>query len=67
MKPDVKHYNQDTDYLRGLLDKAGLSQREAARRLGIRQTALRAYLSGKTPCPYPVQYCLEQLAENSED
>lgn len=67
MKPDAALHNPDPAYLRGLLDQAGLSQREAAARLGLSERMMRYYLShaGSTthrPAPYPVQYALEQLA-----
>ena len=65
--PDAKNHNPDPIYLRDLITQAGISQREAARRLGIGERIMRAYLadSNKTTAqraPYPVQYALEQLA-----
>lgn len=73
--PDVRHHRPDPVYLLGLLDKAGLSQSEAARRLGISDRTMRRYLalperrddSGDTVaerviCPYTVQFALEMLA-----
>ena len=59
-------HNPDTDYLRGLINNAGISQREAARRIGIDERTLRRYLtlnSNKSyvECPYVVQYALEGL------
>ena len=65
--PDATLHNPDPAYLRGLITRAGISQREAARRLGIGERIMRAYLADydKTTaqrCPYPVQYALEQLA-----
>ena len=65
--PDAKTYNPDPGYLRDLITRAGISQREAARRLGIGERIMRAYLADpdKTTAqraPYPVQYALEQLA-----
>ena len=65
--PDATHHNPDPAYLRGLITRAGLNQREAARRLGIGERIMRAYLADpdKTTAqraPYPVQYALEQLA-----
>lgn len=61
--PDVGNWNPDTDHLRGLLERAGLSQREAGRLLGIGQSRFRGYMRGIEDCPYPIQYCLEILAE----
>ena len=64
MKPCFSRYNPDPAYLRGLIERAGLSQREAARRIGISERVMRYYLAdppvGK-PAPYPVQYALESL------
>lgn len=68
--PDAaRYYNPDPDYLRQLVDRSGLSQRECARRLGIADRngdcrSFRAYLdagSGR-PAPYLVQVGLELLA-----
>ncbi len=67
MKPDAeKYYNPDPDYLRILVEEAGLSQIKCAKAIGISARLLRRYL--RTPpvrdylkAPYPVQYALEQL------
>ncbi len=61
-KPDAALHNPDPDYLRTLIDKAGISQREAARRIGITDRALRFYLGdNERDAPYTVQYALENL------
>lgn len=64
MKPSAAKHNPDPAYLRELIDRAGLSQREAARRIGVSERVMRYYLAdppiGK-PAPYPVQYALEHL------
>lgn len=67
MKPDASRHNPRPEYLRALLDQAGVSQREAAARIGISARLLRYYLASETAterrvAPYPVQYALEQLA-----
>lgn len=67
MTPDISQHNPDPAYLRGLIERAGLSQREAARRLGITDRVMRCYLAPLTAksslsAPYLVQYGLEQLA-----
>jgi len=67
MKPDSSLHNPDPRYLRGLLEQAGISQREAARLLGITDRSMRYYLSDETStswrsAPYPVQFALECLA-----
>ena len=67
-KPDIENHNPDPQYLRALIDKSGLSQRECARRLGISPRALRQYITHEynatyTPVLYVVQYGLEGLAK----
>lgn len=65
MKPSATKHNPDPAYLRELLDRAGISQREAARRIGISDRAMRYYLSEDPqawkPAPYAVQYAMENL------
>jgi len=63
MAPDSKKHNPNPDYLRDLLEKAGLSQRAAAKIIGVKERTFRNYLADGTECPYPVQFCLENLAE----
>jgi hypothetical protein len=67
MTPDATQHNPAPAYLRGLLASAGLSQREAARQIGVSERVMRYYLAaewseGYRPAPYPVQYALEALA-----
>jgi len=69
MTPDITLHNPDPAYLRGLIEQAGISQREAARRLGITDRVMRCYLADRAaksalPAPYLVQFGLERLAEN---
>jgi len=61
MKPNASKHNPDPAYLRELIERAGLSQREAARRIGISERVMRYYLSGEREAPYPVQYALERI------
>lgn len=66
-QPDVSRHDPRPDYLRALLDQAGLTQREAARRIGISERLMRYYLAPESEedrrvAPYPVQYALECLA-----
>ncbi|OPE36160.1 XRE family transcriptional regulator [Pseudomonas aeruginosa] len=67
MKPDSSKHNPDPQYLRGLYERAGLKQEEAARRIGITARALRNYVSETAgrEAPYPVQFALECLASES--
>jgi hypothetical protein len=67
MKPDSSTHNPDPRYLRGLLEKAGLTQRQAAQLLGISDRVMRYYLSDEASesyraAPYPIQFALECLA-----
>jgi len=65
MKPNASNHNPSPEYLRGLIERAGLSQREVARRIGITDRALRYYLSEDAaswkPAPYVVQFAIEHL------
>ncbi len=60
--PDASQHCADADYVRDLLERAKLSQRAAARLLGINERTMRYYCSGEQPVPYLVQYALEMLA-----
>ena len=65
MKPDATRHNPDPAYLRGLITRSGLSQGEAARRIGISPRMMRYYLAtgeAGRPAPYLVQFALEALA-----
>lgn len=66
MKPNAAKHNPDPAYLRELIERAGLSQREAAARVGVTDRTMRYYLSTEPeswkPAPYAVQFALEQLA-----
>lgn len=66
MTPDATRHNPDPAYLRGLLLAAGVSQREAARRIGVSERMMRYYLADESadhrPAPYVVQYALESLS-----
>lgn len=60
--PDAGLHRSDPNYLRELLAAANLSQRAAARLIGIDERSMRNYASGKREIPYVLQYCLEVLA-----
>lgn len=65
-KPDASLHNPDPRYLRGLLDRAGMTQRQAAKLIGISDRVMRYYLSdvsseGYRAAPYTVQFSLECL------
>lgn len=69
MTPDASKHNPSPEYLRALLAKAGLSQSEAARLIGIDPRTMRSYLSDaatvsrSSRAPYSVQFALESLAK----
>lgn len=64
--PDVAHQNSDPAYLRALLERARVSQKEAARKLDVSERMMRYYLADRGPkhksAPYLVQFALEALA-----
>ncbi|HEY6612746.1 MAG TPA: hypothetical protein VIZ86_16655 [Pseudomonas sp.] len=67
MKPDCTQYDPEPQRLRYLIARSGMSERQAASRIGIAIRALRYYLlpedSEKHVTPgYPVLYTLEGLA-----
>ena len=65
MKPDATLYNPDSEYLRSLINRAGLTQRGAARLSGVPERTMRDYLNsnkGGSVAPYTVQFALECLA-----
>ena len=69
--PDATSHDPCPLYLRALLERAGLSQRAAARRIGISERVMRYYLSpAASPhyraAPYTVQYALEMLAQQRQ-
>ena len=51
----------DADFIRQLLEALGLSQREAARRLGVDDRTMRYYCAGKMPVPPAVLIALQEL------
>jgi len=66
MKPDPTTHNPDPAYIQSLIDRAGLSQRKAAKAVGIGERTMRSYVNAgvaKQECPYLVQFALECLAE----
>lgn len=66
MKPDATRHDPRPEYIRALIEQAGLSQRAAATRIGVSYRMMRYYCAqdgaDQRPAPYLVQYALEQLA-----
>lgn len=66
--PDASLHDPSVDYLRGLVEISGMTQRAVAERIGIGHRLLKYYLTtpgqGKERrvAPYPVQFALEALA-----
>lgn len=65
--PNCDKHNPEPAYLRELINAAGISQRAAARLLGVSERMMRYYLidadaDGHRPAPYIVQFALEALA-----
>lgn len=70
MKPNAKHHNPDPDYLRELINQAGLTQKAAAQLVGISPRMMRSYLTFTDnatyqKAPYAIQFALECLAHRS--
>lgn len=66
-----KHRPIDPAYYRRLLERAGLSQSEAARVIGVDGRTMRGYVTDnegarRGPVPYPVQVTLELLARGAD-
>lgn len=65
MTPNASLHNPSPEYIRALVERSGLSQREAAKRIGVSDRLLRYYLTAgadSRSAPYPVQFALEALA-----
>ena len=66
MKPNADLYKRDSLYLRELLERAGQTQRGAARLIGVPERTMRDYLNPakeNSVAPYTVQFALECLAD----
>lgn len=63
--PDSLLHRPSDEYLRDMLERIGLSQRAAARLLGVNERTMRYYCSGEQPMPYTVQYAVEMLVFNA--
>ena len=63
MKPDSTLHNPAPEYIRGLIERSGLTQVQAAIRIGIAPRTMRRYLAGELVTPYLVQFALEVLAQ----
>lgn len=71
MKPDAANHNPDPRYLRGLIEQAGISQRKAARLIGMSWTGFGNYLRDESEplyrvADYRVQFALECLATSEK-
>lgn len=66
-RPNASLHNPGPSYLKLLLARARLSQRGAAKLLGINERTMRYYCSGHPDheIPYVVQYALEMAALDS--
>lgn len=63
-RPDIARHNPDPEHIRNLISATGLSQNEVAAKCGISGRMIRYYVatgSENRPCPYPIQYLIEQL------
>lgn len=63
-QPDASLHDPRPEYLRALLERAGISQREAARKIGISERMMRYYLAdggAHRAAPYTVQFAIEAM------
>jgi transcriptional regulator with XRE-family HTH domain len=62
-------HRPDPVYLRGLIARSGLTQREVARRLGVEPRTVRRWLTDppQVQCPYSAQVALETLANGGRE
>ena len=69
MTPDASNYNPDPQYLWSLMERTGKPLREVARLIGVNRGTLKGWLAPDKPesqAPYPVQFCLEALANTNQ-
>lgn len=52
--------------LQKLLDRAGLSQRGAAKAIGINERTMRKYVAGESPIPRTVEYALRWVVRAAD-
>jgi len=64
MKPNADDYNPDPDYIRALVDSAGMTQPVLASKLGVTDRTVRKWISGDRVAPYLAQFALECLVLN---
>ncbi|MDX8400821.1 MAG: helix-turn-helix domain-containing protein [Gallionellaceae bacterium] len=64
LKPNATKHQPSADNIRALISGAGLSQRGAARLIGINERTMRKYCKDGR-YPYLVQFALECLVENN--
>lgn len=68
IKPDASKHDPRPEYLRSLIERAGMSQRAAAAAIGVSARMMRYYLAAKSDhrARYPEQFALEALARFGE-
>lgn len=67
MTPDSTLHNPAPEYIRGLIKASGMSQVQAANKIGIAPRTMRRYLAGDLVTPYLVQFALENLKHEQMD
>lgn len=68
IKPDASKHDPRPEYLRALIERAGLSQRAAADAIGVSPRMMRYYIAegSEHRARYPEQFALEALADACE-
>jgi len=70
MTPNAKLHNPDPAYLRKLIEIIGMAQEDIAAKMGVNNRLFRMYIANRKAksaqtCTYPVQFCLEAMANSA--
>ena len=63
MKLDPDNIQNDPGYIRELIGRAGITQKQAAASVGVAPRTIANWLSGEAEWSYPAQYALECLVK----
>lgn len=68
MKPDASllvSRDEDPEHIKALIKSSGLTQKEAAAKIGVSHMTIKSWCRAKngTQWPYAAQYALEQLVK----
>ena len=60
-RPDIRQFNPDPEYLRGLIEGSRFSYEEVAREIGVSERTLYNWLSKTRGYKYTDQFTVERL------